>query len=74
MAPNDAAVLTDIGFANWFLGRFSRSVPVLARAASPNSNAAMTCALLGNARSIDPMAAAIIAFRKVSPAVNIIDG
>lgn len=52
LAPNDAAVLTDIGFANYFIGRFSKSVPVLERAASLNSNAAMTRALLGNALSI----------------------
>lgn len=52
LAPSDAVVLTDIGFATWFLGRFNKSVPVLERAASLNSNAAMTCALLGNALSI----------------------
>ncbi|MEE8608350.1 MAG: hypothetical protein V3S55_12160, partial [Nitrospiraceae bacterium] len=47
LAPNDAAVLTHIGFAYWWLGRFLKALPFLERANTLNPNSAMTCAFYG---------------------------
>jgi adenylate cyclase len=47
LAPNDAAVLTHIGFAYWWIGRFLKALPILERANTLNPNSAMTCALYG---------------------------
>jgi adenylate cyclase len=49
LSPTDAAVLTDIGFAYWHLGRFLKAVPFMERAITFNPNAAMTCAVCGQA-------------------------
>lgn len=52
LAPSDPAVLTDIGFAYWWLGRFLKCLTTLERAAVLNPNAAMTCAVLGTASAV----------------------
>jgi adenylate cyclase len=49
LAPNDPAVLTDVGFTLWHLGRIVKSVPVLERAVTLNPNSALTCAMCGAA-------------------------
>ena len=61
LAPDDPAVLTDVGFARWLLGRFFNSVPILERAIALNPNAALTCALCGIALSTVDRAAEGIA-------------
>jgi len=52
LAPDDPALLSDVGFACIWLGRFRRALPLLQRAASMNPNAALTCARLGEILAI----------------------
>jgi TolB-like protein len=52
LAPNDPAVLTDVGFTQWHLGRFLKAVPILERAVALNPNSALTCMLCGTAVAV----------------------
>ena len=51
LAPHDAGVLADVGFAYWWLGRLVKSVALLQQAYALNPNSALTCSLLGQGLS-----------------------
>lgn len=52
LAPNDSAVLTDVGFAYFHIGRLVKAARLLESAVALNPNAALTCAVCGSALSI----------------------